>query len=656
MKKTLEIGLFAPLMIAIAAALSPVEAIAAEIEGDAGGDNHYILECGGHCYNNLVPAAIGPGYTGAWFDPAQSGHGLFIEVLPDSKIQAAWFTFNPAGTEQAWFVGMGTYVGNSATISMTQPTGGRWIPNFDPHQVVNNAWGTLTLTFSDADHGNVGFNSSAGYGAGSMKMVRLTNPSAVSRWTLAANLNVARSGHTATLLPNGRVLAVGGARMGDASAESYDPATDQWTATSGENGGRFNHTATLLPNGKVLVVGGFNVVDDCKSFEPAAEIYDPAANSWTPASKAISPQAENTATLLPDGRVLVIGGDSCLASEITAQFYDPVSDSWTRAKPPQNTQYDHTATLLGDGRVLLSADYGHSELYDPSTGNWIAQRDYSSLQYGPQSATKLTDGKVLLTGGWQGQVPVRVSKVFNPETTTWTSVEDTKVAHAGGTATSIAGGNVLVLGGVQDYRGSVWINASGAELYDAGMGHWLDAGNLNTARQNHTATLLQDGRVLVAGGLKWKAPDDDSSSLMQTLSSAELYAAPTSIAITSSLTGSWYDPAQSGHGLFVEVLPENRFLAAWFTFNPAGTAQAWLLGVGTYNGNTATIADTFQPSGGRWIPNFDPTRIVNNPWGTLKFTFTDCDHGKVEFASISAYGAGSMNLTRLTQPSGHACS
>ncbi len=102
-------------------------------------------------------------------------------------------------------------------------------------------------------------------------------------------------------------------------------------------------------------------------------------------------------------------------------------------------------------------------------------------------------------------------------------------------------------------------------------------------------------------------------------------------------------------------MPDNKFLAAWFTFNPTGTQQSWFLGVGTYSGDTATINRFVQPTGGRWIPNFDPSHVVNNPWGTLKFTFTDCNHGKVEFASSAGYGAGSMNLTRLTQPAGLTC-
>jgi hypothetical protein len=198
-------------------------------------------------------------------------------------------------------------------------------------------------------------------------------------------------------------------------------------------------------------------------------------------------------------------------------------------------------------------------------------------------------------------------------------------------------GEVLVAGGS---------SLKGTELYDANRALWDISSALNTARSGHTATLLPNGKVLVAGGNAPGAPN-----------SAELYE-PGTLApgtIGPGFTGAWYDPAQSGHGLFVEVLSESRFYAAWFAFNPTGTAQAWFTGVGTYSGNTATIIAVGQPTGGRWIPNFDPNQIVRNAWGTLTFTFTDCNHGTVDFTSVRGYGAGSMNLTRLTQPAGLIC-
>jgi glucose/arabinose dehydrogenase len=131
--------------------------------------------------------------------------------------------------------------------------------------------------------------------------------------------------------------------------------------------------------------------------------------------------------------------------------------------------------------------------------------------------------------------------------------------------------------------------------------------------------------------------------------------------IGPGFTGAWFDPAQSGHGIFLEVLdpqppnfPQARLLAWWFTFDAKGE-QAWFGGTGDINGDQA-IVDVVQTRGGRWIPNFDPTQIVNEPWGSLLFRFDSCSSGKVEFSSdIGGYGSGSMQLTRLTQPAGLSC-
>jgi hypothetical protein len=126
--------------------------------------------------------------------------------------------------------------------------------------------------------------------------------------------------------------------------------------------------------------------------------------------------------------------------------------------------------------------------------------------------------------------------------------------------------------------------------------------------------------------------------------------------IGPGFTGSWFDPNQSGHGLTIEVLPNNVLLAYWFTYAPDGTQQSWFVGTGTYNGNTATIAQVDQPSGGRWIPHFDPNAIEHHDWGTLTLTFSDCNHGRVDFDSTaSGYGSGYMDLTRLTMPAGLSC-
>jgi plastocyanin len=126
------------------------------------------------------------------------------------------------------------------------------------------------------------------------------------------------------------------------------------------------------------------------------------------------------------------------------------------------------------------------------------------------------------------------------------------------------------------------------------------------------------------------------------------------VQITPGFTGAWYDPQQSGHGLFLEVLPDGRLLAWWFTFGTDGR-QVWFGGTGPIQGNRAVVTAD-QTLGGRWIPNFNPAQVTNLRWGTLTFTFTSCTSGRVEFSSnLAEFGAGAMQLTRLTAPAGVNC-
>lgn len=123
--------------------------------------------------------------------------------------------------------------------------------------------------------------------------------------------------------------------------------------------------------------------------------------------------------------------------------------------------------------------------------------------------------------------------------------------------------------------------------------------------------------------------------------------------IDQHYSGTWYDPAQSGHGLFVEVLPGAQLVAWWFTFSPDGQ-QSWFGGVGPISGNRATIA-AVRTMGGRFIPAFDPSAVQNQPFGTLTLEFTDCREGRIDFDLPQGYGQGSMRLVRLTEVAGAAC-
>jgi hypothetical protein len=131
------------------------------------------------------------------------------------------------------------------------------------------------------------------------------------------------------------------------------------------------------------------------------------------------------------------------------------------------------------------------------------------------------------------------------------------------------------------------------------------------------------------------------------------------IAISPGFTGNWFDPSQSGHGFSIEVLPGNLMLAEWFVFAPTygGGLQTWIVATGPIMGNTAVLQGYYPVGvGGLFPPNFNPSQLQNQPWGTITFTFTDCNSGQVSWQPIVAgYTSGSIPITRLTMPAGLSC-
>ena len=463
-------------------------------------------------------------------------------------------------------------------------------------------------------------------------------------WVATGPLNVPRYAHTATLLADGGVLVVGGSGPDGAltSAERYDPVTGKWRVVASPAVSRDHQTATLLFDGKVLVVGG--------SERP--EIYDPVADTWSMTTGTAVPHFSHSATRLANGKVLVVGGTIDLSEPVQAEAYDPATGQWAAAGSPRYARVRHTATLLANGTVLVAGgisnnDYDdgelpdpqNAEIYDPATNSW--REVGTPLRMDDHTATPLANGKVLIVGGTG--LPAGPAQLFDTTSETWRDPGPLNSARLGHTATLLASGKVLLAGSGALVGKAVSI---AAETYDPATERFTSTSPLGIGRQSHTATLLANGNVLVAGGMGHAG---DGFPIRGT---AELYIPP--FEIGAGLSGVWYDPAQSGHGLFIEVLRDNRFLAGWFAFNPAGTAQAWFAGVGTYSGDTATITSVDMPTGGRWIPNFDPSSVAHNAWGALTFRFTDCDHGTVTFDSPN-FGAGTMSLTRLTQPLGLSC-
>ncbi|MDQ6740650.1 MAG: hypothetical protein M3021_09895 [Actinomycetota bacterium] len=338
---------------------------------------------------------------------------------------------------------------------------------------------------------------------------------AAGSWKDAGDMHVARSQHTATLLANGQVLVAGGRARSDLrSAEVYDPTTGNWALTGDMHTTRLAHTATLLPNGTVLVAGGYTLVPGRPpvTLLASAELYDPATGEWTTTGSLATARANPTATLLASGKVLLGGGytvpgepDETLAS---AELYDPATGSWTATGSLATARYGHTATLLPNGTVLVAGGYhggiftpgvlASAELYDPAAGTWTPTGGLATARY-RHTATLLPNGKVLIAGGYHAASTdsLASAEIYDAASGIWTATGSLSRVYAGHTAILLPTGKVLVAADA-DRLSSASVTAT--ELYDPTTGSWADAGAMSAVRSNATATLLIDGAVLVAGG------------------------------------------------------------------------------------------------------------------------------------------------------------
>lgn len=400
-----------------------------------------------------------------------------------------------------------------------------------------------------------------------------------SNWSPTGSMVTARYWHTVALLRSGKVLVAGGcdnAGNAIAGAELYDPGTGTWSATGSMGTARCMHTATLLPNGMVLVAGGGSSTSCSPTGFTSAELYDPSSGTWHGTGSLNVGRYTHTATLLQDGTVLIAGGccDTSQAPQTSlgsAEFYNPVTGTWSLTGAMNGVRAQHTATLLPDGSVLVAGGLFYrtgavasAERYNPSTGIWTVTVSMGTAR-AQHTAMLLPNGTILVAGGTPGGgcSGQATSEVYDPASGSWTATSRMGEGRRFHTAALLPDGTVLIAGGYSCCSAPASIEAT-AEIYNFGMDGWFGAGNMSWARYLHTATLLADGRLLVAGGIGM--PSNTA------LATAEIYGAASGP--PSSPTPS-FTPISATSTLSPTPVPAtNTPLPATATSSPTATATA----------------------------------------------------------------------------------
>jgi hypothetical protein len=321
-------------------------------------------------------------------------------------------------------------------------------------------------------------------------------------FTSTGNMITSRVFHRATLLFSGKVLIAGGDNS--SSAELYDPSTGTFTATSNMTTLRAVYSATLLPNGRVLLTGA------SRDRPLSAELYDPSTGTFTATGEMIAPGA--FATLLSSGKVLFLGFR-------TAQLYDPDTGTFVATGPYAGDGGTgvYAASLLADGQVLIAGNVNgnyevqRNEIYNPSTGTFTLTGALQNVPvYGgalnfsvfEPPAILLMNGKVLFVGANNDDFTatgVANAEIYDSSSGGFTVVGNMTTARLNPTLTLLPDGTILISG--SQITGSNGGSAlASAELFDPGTGTFSATGDMVTPRFGHTATLLADGTVLVAGG------------------------------------------------------------------------------------------------------------------------------------------------------------
>ncbi len=462
------------------------------------------------------------------------------------------------------------------------------------------------------------------------------------------SMSTPRSEHGAARLPDGRVLVAGGYSTGGpstASVEIYDPASGTFTPASPLIEARSPGSVATLADGRILFVGGVRQTTSGSLFLGNAEIYDPASASWSMAAGSLTgntSSARLTTITLLDGNVLVLNSNN-------SQVFHPPSGMFSQAIPLSTTRSGSAAALLPDGRVLLAGGQDSSntilasaDIWDPATNTWSATGSMLTARHSA-SATPLADGRILIAGGQNSTGKLSGAELFDPATQTFSATGALAGPRSGHTAVALADGNVLVGGGYTNTTVT-----SSVERYDAASGTWSSAGSLNASRTRFfSATLLNNGNVLFAGG---SGP----------LATAELYgpatgnqppAANFSFAATH-LTATFTDASND---------PDGTIASRFWTFGD-GTTSTAANPVKTYaSSGTYSVLLTVTDNAGtansisKWVtvaaPNAAPTANFGFVTNGFAAVFTDSSSDSDGSIVSRAWNFGDGTTSTATSPS-----
>ncbi len=317
-----------------------------------------------------------------------------------------------------------------------------------------------------------------------------------------AKLSEARASHTATLLPDGKVIIIGGMERNGVffeSAEIFNPQTDSFIKAKGKMSiKRVGHTATLLSDGKILIVGGWSNRDLPES---SAEIYDSKTDTFTSVENAHHRLSGHTAMLLDNGKVLIAGGSNGKSGLSDVELFDQQTKTFTIIGRMQNARIGAAAVKLADGRVLLTGGavnqgqiLSSAEIFDPKTNSFTATKAMNVVRY-KHDSIRLSDGRVLVFGGsdnrdWNGQY--KSAEIFDPKTNEFTPTNDMNFARfkIEGTSVLLKDGKVFIGGG-----------GTSAEVFNPQTNTFTKtAGEFGIPLHFASVTLLDDKRALIVGG------------------------------------------------------------------------------------------------------------------------------------------------------------